>query len=90
MNYKKFCLLPRVLWVALQFFPNASHLLKQSFYRRKQHGSAVIMASRGCPLRCSYCAVSADCGLPFRKRDVATTLSEIEQAVTTDDVGFID
>ncbi len=68
----------------------ASHLLKQTFYRRKQHGSAVIMASRGCPLRCSYCAVSADCGLPFRKRDVAAVLREIEQAITVDNVGFID
>ncbi len=68
----------------------ATHLLKQSFYRRKQQGSAVIMASRGCPLRCSYCAVSADCGLPFRKRSVATILNEIEQAVAVDDVGFID
>ena len=68
----------------------ATHLLKHSFYRRKQQGSAVIMASRGCPLRCSYCAVSADCGLPFRKRNVATILSEIEQAVAADDVGFID
>lgn len=68
----------------------ATHLLKHAFYRRKQHGSAVIMASRGCPLRCSYCAVSADCGLPFRKRDVAAVLREIEQAVTIDDVGFID
>lgn len=68
----------------------ATHLLKQSFYRRKQKGSAVIMASRGCPLRCSYCAVSADCGLPFRKRSVATILSEIDRAVVTDNVGFID
>ncbi|MEA3348470.1 MAG: radical SAM protein, partial [Pseudomonadota bacterium] len=68
----------------------ATHLLKQSFYRRKQQGSAVIMASRGCPLRCSYCAVSADSGLPYRKRGVVSVLKEIERAVLVDNVGFID
>ncbi|MEA3333957.1 MAG: radical SAM protein [Pseudomonadota bacterium] len=68
----------------------ATHLLKNSFYRRKQQGSAVIMASRGCPLRCSYCAVSADSGLPYRKRGVASVLSEIERAVLVENVGFID
>ena len=68
----------------------ATHLLKQSFYRRKQRGSAVIMASRGCPLCCSYCAVSADSGLPYRKRGVASILREIERAILADNVGFID
>ena len=68
----------------------ATHLLKNSFYRRKQQGSAVIMASRGCPLRCSYCAVSADSGLPYRKRGVASVLREIERAVCQDNVGFVD
>ena len=46
----------------------AIHLVKNAFYRRRQQASAVIMASRGCPLRCSYCAVSAETGLPYRKR----------------------
>ena len=68
----------------------ATYLLKQSFYRRKQQGSAVIMASRGCPLRCSYCAVSADSGLPYRKRGVASVLREIERAVVAENAGFID
>jgi len=68
----------------------ATQLLKQSFYRRKKRGSAVIMASRGCPLRCSYCAVSADSGLPYRRRSVASVLREIELAVSRDNVGFID
>jgi len=68
----------------------ATHLLKQSFYRRKKRGSAVIMASRGCPLHCSYCAVSADSGLPYRRRSVASVLREIDFAVSRDNVGFID
>ncbi len=68
----------------------ATHLLKQSFYMRKKRGTAVIMASRGCPLHCSYCAVSADSGLPYRKRGVASVLQEITRAVIDNDVGFID
>ncbi|MCD6429800.1 MAG: B12-binding domain-containing radical SAM protein [Deltaproteobacteria bacterium] len=68
----------------------ATSLLKRSFYMRKQRGSAVIMASRGCPLRCSYCAVSADSGLPYRKRCVASVLREIERAVSCENVGFVD
>ena len=68
----------------------ATHLVKNSFYRRKQQGSVVIMASRGCPLRCSYCAVSADSGLPYRKRGVASILKEIERAILDENVGFID
>ncbi len=68
----------------------ATHLLKQSFYQRKKRGSAVITASRGCPLRCSYCAVSADSGLPYRRRSVASVLREIDLAVSRDNVGFID
>ncbi len=68
----------------------ATHLVKSSFYQRKQQGSAVIMASRGCPLCCSYCAVSADTGLPYRKRGVASVLREIERAVGAENVGFID
>jgi radical SAM superfamily enzyme YgiQ (UPF0313 family) len=68
----------------------AAQLLKQSFYQRKKRGSAVIMASRGCPLRCSYCAVSADSGLPYRRRSVTSVLREIDLAVSRDNVGFID
>lgn len=68
----------------------AIHLLKNSFYQRKKRGSTMIMASRGCPLRCSYCAVSAENGLPYRKRAVASVLREIERAVSTHHVDFID
>ncbi|MBN2807923.1 MAG: B12-binding domain-containing radical SAM protein, partial [Deltaproteobacteria bacterium] len=68
----------------------ATHLLKNSFYMRKAQGSAVVMASRGCPLRCSYCAVSAECGLPYRRRGVDSVLREIENAVCQDNVGFVD
>lgn len=68
----------------------ATELLKNSFYMRKEQGSAVIMASRGCPLRCSYCAVSADSGPPYRKRGVESVLREIERAILDHSVGFID
>jgi len=68
----------------------ATHLLKQSFYMRKKRETVVIMASRGCPLRCSYCAVSADSGLPYRRRGVTSVLQEITRAVIDNNAGFID
>jgi len=81
---------PAVVDVGGGFRPPASHLLKRSFYQRNHKDSVVVMASRGCPLRCSYCAVSSDSGLPYRKRSVKSILGEIEQALDDGDVGLID
>jgi radical SAM superfamily enzyme YgiQ (UPF0313 family) len=68
----------------------ALHLIKQKHYRRAQNGSAVIVASRGCPMRCTYCCVGASSYLPFRRRSVASVIQEIECAVETNSAGFID
>jgi radical SAM superfamily enzyme YgiQ (UPF0313 family) len=59
-------------------------------YRRNGRGSAVIVASRGCPLRCSYCSVGASAWLPYRLRPVSQVLSEIEISVVRHAAGFID
>jgi len=59
----------------------AVHLLNQRFYRRGQRPGAVIVASRGCPLRCTYCSVGASSYLRYRRRTVESVLREIEQAV---------
>lgn len=59
-------------------------------YRRHGRGSAVVVASRGCPLRCSYCSVAAADWLPYRRRPVERVLAEIEAAVLGRGVGFID
>ncbi|MCP4627133.1 MAG: B12-binding domain-containing radical SAM protein [bacterium] len=68
----------------------AVHLVKQQFYRRKQGGSMVVVAGRGCPMRCSYCSVGAQSFLQYRKKKVASVISEIENAVDHADIGFID
>jgi hypothetical protein len=37
----------------------AAQLLNQRYYRRKKKASAVVVASRGCPLKCTYCSIGA-------------------------------
>jgi radical SAM superfamily enzyme YgiQ (UPF0313 family) len=59
-------------------------------YLRNGRGSAVVVASRGCPLRCSYCSVGGAAWLPYRLRPVPQVAAEIETAVVRHGVGFID
>lgn len=68
----------------------AMHLIKKDYYRRGGHGSAVIVASRGCPLRCSYCCLGGDGATRYRRRSVASVINEIEHAVLYHDARFID
>jgi anaerobic magnesium-protoporphyrin IX monomethyl ester cyclase len=60
-------------------------------YRRKKQDAVVIVSSRGCPMSCSYCSVSATSGHGrFRKRPVSHVLREIHRHATQREVGFID
>jgi radical SAM superfamily enzyme YgiQ (UPF0313 family) len=68
----------------------ALHLINHKFYKRAGKSSAVIVTSRGCPMKCTYCCVGASSYLPFRRRGIQAVLREIETAVESDDVGFID
>ena len=68
----------------------AFELVNRRYYRRNGRGSAVIVASRGCPLCCSYCSVGGAAWLPYRLRPVSQVLSEIETAVVRHGAGFID
>lgn len=68
----------------------ASDLLDNAFYRRGPRGAAVVMASRGCPLSCSYCCLGKGSWQPFRRRSVASVMAEVEAAVTQFGAGFID
>jgi anaerobic magnesium-protoporphyrin IX monomethyl ester cyclase len=60
------------------------------FYRRGKRGAAVVVASRGCPMTCSYCCLGADSYLTYRRRSVASVLAEMEDAVVRFGAGFID
>ncbi len=68
----------------------ALHLINTAYYKRKNHGSAVIVTSRGCPMSCSYCCMGGDGASTYRRRRVASVINEIEHAVLHHDVRFID
>ena len=68
----------------------ATHLIKHQFYKRGSRGSTVIVASRGCPGRCSYCCMRQSPERHFIQRPVESVLEEINRAVTRDNSGFID
>ncbi|MFH1487467.1 MAG: radical SAM protein [Pseudomonadota bacterium] len=72
------------------YLPPATHLIRHSFYRRAGRGSMVVVASRGCPLRCTYCSVGASSYLKYRRRPVEAVIAEIEKGVTHHDARFID
>ncbi len=65
-------------------------LVKKSYYRRNGHPSAVIVASRGCPMQCSYCSLGRESVISYRRRSVQNVITEIESAVLNDGVRFID
>lgn len=68
----------------------AAHLVKHNYYQRGPRGAAVVVASRGCPLQCSYCAFGADSGCPYRQRAVDSIMQEIDGQVLEHDIGFVD
>ena len=68
----------------------AVHFVNQKYYRRKQGGSMVIVAGRGCPMRCTYCSVGEKSFLKYRKRSVPSVIREIEHAADQGNIGFID
>lgn len=68
----------------------ANHLINHKFYKRAKKRSAMVVASRGCPMKCTYCSVGASSYLTFRQRNVESVIREIEIAIGDNDVGFID
>jgi len=72
------------------FPPPSLHHIKHNFYKRGKKRSAVIVTSRGCPLKCSYCCTGKDSFLRFRQKSVTSVLKEIENAVFNYDARFID
>lgn len=71
--------------------PPALDLIDRRFYRRRGKMSLVVTASRGCPFVCSYCCMTREGPLPYRRRSVANVLAELEAAAAGGgEVGFID
>ncbi len=65
-------------------------LIQHKFYKRSAKSTVVIMTSRGCPLRCSYCSMGATSYIPFRRRGLHSVMQEIENVLENWDAGFID
>ena len=85
-----FHLNPPAMMASLSDYPPpALDLMPHHYYRRKTAGSAVIVSSRGCPMKCSYCSVGAS-GLAYRRRSVDSVIAEIQEGVNRWNVRFID
>jgi len=75
----------------LDIYPRpAMGLIKHKFYKRGRKGSAMIVASRGCPMKCSYCSIGSPEYLTYRRRSVEFVVGEIDEVVHRHNVGFID
>ena len=68
----------------------AIHLIDQRYYRRNNKASAVIVASRGCPMKCTYCSLGASSPFRHRRRSIESVTREIEIALNRFNIGFID
>lgn len=70
-------------------FP-ARHLLKNSLYKTFDSGRMTsIIAMRGCPASCIYCAVSLVAGRKCRKRSPSHVIEEIESCFHKYKINFI-
>lgn len=68
----------------------AFDLVDWSHYRRFGRGSLALTATRGCPMRCTYCAVNAATYHGFRQRSVQSVTAELKAAFDLQPMGFID
>jgi anaerobic magnesium-protoporphyrin IX monomethyl ester cyclase len=68
----------------------AAHLIKANYYQRGNRGAYTILASRGCPFSCSYCAMGRSAIGGYRTRSVDSIIAEMDHAVQTLNCGFFD
>ncbi len=70
--------------------PPAMDLIDRNFYQRKKTACTVVVASRGCPLSCSYCSIGCSSWSRFRLKSTVEIMDELEREVTWAGVRFID
>jgi hypothetical protein len=68
----------------------AFDLISWRYYQRSGSGSLSLSATRGCPMRCTYCSVNASSYHGYRQRSIDAVAAEIESAAKTQTIGFID
>lgn len=59
-------------------------------YQRRGQIGLTLVASRGCPMACSYCSTGRHTFLTYRRRPAGAVLAEIRAAAAQGPVGFID
>ncbi|MEA1968182.1 MAG: radical SAM protein [Thermodesulfobacteriota bacterium] len=81
-------------WIknSADFSMPAMDLINWKFYQRKKRKSTIVVASRGCPMKCSYCSVGADSSPAsvFRQRNVEDVVKELQNQTKEHDIGFVD
>jgi anaerobic magnesium-protoporphyrin IX monomethyl ester cyclase len=72
-----------------QFPIPALDMVKSSYYQRSGKSAMVVVSSRGCPLKCTYCCLG-NSPITYRRRKVSSVLNEIGIAVKKHNAGLID
>jgi anaerobic magnesium-protoporphyrin IX monomethyl ester cyclase len=72
-----------------QFPIPAMDMVKSSYYQRNKKPAMVVVSSRGCPMKCTYCCL-ANSPITYRRRKVSSVLDEIDVAVKKYNTGIID
>jgi anaerobic magnesium-protoporphyrin IX monomethyl ester cyclase len=67
----------------------AMDMVKSTYYQRDKKPSMVVVSSRGCPMKCTYCCL-ANSSITYRRRKISSVLDEIDIAVQKYSVGLID
>ncbi|HEY2934463.1 MAG TPA: radical SAM protein [Acidobacteriota bacterium] len=70
-------------------FP-ARHLIDLDRYRINGVRSTMLITSRGCPYRCTFCSVQQTMGHAFRVRSVENVVREIEECLERYDIRHFD
>lgn len=81
---------PAIMFDLDKYPSSATGLLKNGFYMRGNAASAVVSASRGCPMKCSYCSVGASSFLKYRRRSIESVLEEMGKQILLYNARFID
>jgi anaerobic magnesium-protoporphyrin IX monomethyl ester cyclase len=68
----------------------AFDLISWRHYQRAGRASLALTATRGCPMRCTYCAVNASSYHGYRRRSIESVMAELTRAFDLHPMGFID
>lgn len=72
-----------------QFPIPALDMVRSTYYQRGKKPAIVVVSSRGCPLKCTYCCL-ANSPITYRRRKVSSVLDEIDIAFKKQKKGLID